>query len=102
MNSYDFFFFFFQVKENHALSNKALLIESLQTQLDATKEQDSIIAQLRARVAELEREKNEVQVLLADSQAETKIALESMEKERKDKDEVFFRFDPACIFLSLM
>jgi len=61
----------------------------LQAQIDSTKEQESIINRLRARVEVLEREKTEVQTQLNDSKAEKKIALESMEKERREKDEVF-------------
>ena len=49
-----------------------------------------MINRLRARVEELEREKSEVETKLTDSKAETKVALESMEKERCEKDEVVF------------
>ena len=82
--------FSFQTKENHSLLSKSLQIDTLLEQLEASKDQESIINRLKERITELESEVAEVRHVLADSQAEAKIALESMEKERLDKDEVQF------------
>ncbi|XP_076808064.1 unconventional myosin-Va-like [Clavelina lepadiformis] len=76
------------VKENHSLIAKSLEVGELRRKVEATRENQSIIDKLQIRITELETEVTEVRNLLSDSQAETKIALESLEKERYDKDEV--------------
>lgn len=81
--------FKFQSKENKGLIHKVLEIDNLKEQLVEAEKSKSLIERLQKRISELETEVEEVQNVLTDSQAETKIALESMEKERKDKDEVW-------------
>nr|CAB3264158.1 unconventional myosin-Va [Phallusia mammillata] len=76
------------VHENKSLINKVLEIDNLKQQLVQAEEGKSLVEKLKQRIVELETEVGEVRHLLADSQAETKIALESMEKERTDKDEI--------------
>uniref|UniRef100_H2ZQ86 Myosin motor domain-containing protein n=1 Tax=Ciona savignyi TaxID=51511 RepID=H2ZQ86_CIOSA len=57
-------------------------------QLVAAKENQSLVEKFRARIIELEQEVTDVRHLLEDSKTESKIALDAIEKERDDKDEI--------------
>uniref|UniRef100_H2ZQ85 Myosin motor domain-containing protein n=1 Tax=Ciona savignyi TaxID=51511 RepID=H2ZQ85_CIOSA len=75
-------------KENLSLSAKAAETVSLRQQLVAAKENQSLVEKFRARIIELEQEVTDVRHLLEDSKTESKIALDAIEKERDDKDEI--------------
>ena len=80
--------FALQTKENLSLSAQAAQVVELKSQLSEFEEKKTLVEQLTEKVAQLETEVSDVKKVMEDNDAETKIQLEVLEKEKRNKDQV--------------
>ena len=87
-NKFASLLFALQTKENLSLSAQAAQVVELKSQLSEFEEKKTLVEQLTEKVAQLETEVSDVKKVMEDNDAETKIQLEVLEKEKRNKDQV--------------